>query len=128
MQLTIRPLEDVQTVNSWRPATELVVSTGDPLEIVFQLVYAKNPCGGDEVRRYMPATGATLTLVLDNLDNAKKVTKVATQPFSSDGSIWRVALTAQDTAKLAGTVTWLFTLTEGTRVVTGRLQAAMAVK
>jgi hypothetical protein len=76
----------------------------------------------------MPAAGALLSVVFDSIDVAKKITKVASQPFATDGSIWKVDLTTQDTAKLVGTVGMSFTLTEGTRVVTGRRLAALMVK
>lgn len=132
MQLTLRLLDDAQNVNSWEPVTDLVVAAGDPQAIFFQVV-VNNPkrnaaCGPVENMRYMPEAGATMSVVLDNIDVAKKVTKVAVQPFATDGSIWRVDLTSQDSTKLAGTVSVSFALTEGLRVVSGRLLAALTVK
>lgn len=131
MQLTLRLLDDVQNVNSWEPVTELNVTSGDPQTVYVQLINAaRHRCGyeNEAPMRYMPAVGATMSLIFDNIDAAKKVTKTASQPFSNDTSIWKVDLTAQETAKLAGTVAIVSTLTEGTRVVTGRLLAALLVK
>lgn len=130
MQLSFRLLEDVQNVNSMDAATEVSVASGDPQSVYLQLVdYGRLRSDPESPSvRYVPAVGALLSVIFENLDVAKKVTKVAAQPFATDGSIWKVDLTSQDTAKLAGTVSMSFTLTEGTRVVTGRRMAALMVK
>lgn len=130
MKLSLRLLDDVASVNSMEAVTELSVTSGDPQTVFVQLIDAvrhRDDANAPAVR-YMPAAGATMSLVFDNIDTAKKVTKVASQPFATDGSVWKVDLTTQDTAKLSGTVSLVFTLTEGTRVVSGRLQAALLVK
>lgn len=130
MQLSIRPLDDVQSVNSLESATQLSVSKGDPVTLYFQLIDAvRHKCGVSEcpATRYMPAAGAALSLVLDSIDDAKKVTKTASQPFAQDPSIWKIDLQALDTAKLSGTISVAFTLTEGSLVRTGRILAAVLV-
>lgn len=128
MQLTLRLLDDVQTVNSWEAVTEISVIAGDPQEIYVQLLDArKKACPSDGPMRYMPAAGAELEVVLDSIDADKKVTKAASQPFANDASIWRIQLTAIESAKLAGTVNLVFSLTEGTRVASGRLMARVLV-
>jgi hypothetical protein len=128
MQLSLRLLDDVCDVNSFELASELAFTSGDPQDVYIQLVDAtrarKTP--DSPAIRYMPAAGATLSLLFDSIDIDKQVTKVATQPFV-DTSIWTVSLTAQDAAKLRGTVNMVFTLTIATRVVTGRLNAALTV-
>lgn len=125
MKLGLRVLDDVQTVNSLEEATEVSVVSGDPVDLYFQLVDGLRDAASPAYR-YMPTAGATLSLILDNLDIAKRVTKVASQPFS-DLSIWKVSLTALETAKLKGTVSLLFTLTEGSVSRNGRALAAVLV-
>lgn len=128
-QIAIRLLDDVQSVNSLELATEVSVASGDPLTINLQLVNTMRLSWdlNSPVVRYMPAAGATLSITFENIDDSKRMTKVASQPFAQDGSIWRVELMSQDTAKLRGTISLGYTLTEGTRVVSGRLLAAILV-
>jgi hypothetical protein len=128
-QIAIRLLDDVQSVNSLELATEVSVAAGDPLTINLQLVNTMRLSWdlNSPVVRYMPAAGATLSITFENIDISKKITKVASQPFAQDGSIWRVELMSQDTAKLRGTISLGYTFTEGTRVVSGRLLAAILV-
>ncbi len=129
MQLSLRLLDDVQSVNSMELASELVLTSGDPQTVHVQLIDAgrQRVCADGPAVRYIPAAGATMSLVFDSIDDAKRVTKVASQPFATDLSVWSVDLTVQDTAKLRGTISLAFTLTIGTRVVSGRLNAALIV-
>jgi hypothetical protein len=128
-QIVIRLLDDVQSVNSMELATEVSTAAGDPLVVNLQLVnHTRLSCDENSPAvRYIPAAGATLTVVCENIDNSKRVTKIATQPFAQDGSIWRIDLTPQDTLKMRGTITLSYTLTEGTRTISGRLLAAILV-
>lgn len=121
MLLTARPLNDVQTVNSFEAVDQLSWTEGDALFIHFQLVDASldthlqgyEPPG----RRYVPAAGATLSCILESVDDAKKVTRLATQPFAQDGSIWRLQILATDLIR--GTPQLRLTLTEGAVVTRG---------
>lgn len=128
-QIAIRLLDDVQSVNSLELATEVSATAGDPLTINLQLVNTMRLSWdmNSPVVRYMPAVGATLSVTFENLDASKRITKIASQPFAQDGSIWRVDLMPQDTQKLRGTISLSYTLTEGTRVISGRLLAAILV-
>jgi hypothetical protein len=128
-QITIRLLDDVQSVNSMELATEVSTAAGDPLVVNLQLInHTRLSCDENSpVVRYIPAVGSTLTVVCENIDNSKRVTKIASQPFAQDGSIWRIDLTSQDTLKMRGTITLAYTLTEGSRTISGRLLAAVLV-
>jgi hypothetical protein len=128
-QIAIRLLDDVQSVNSMELATEISVVAGDPLTVNLQLVNAMRLSWdlNSPVVRYMPAAGATLQVVFDNIDESKRVTKIASQPFAQDPSVWRVELMSQDTTKLRGTVGLKYTLTEGSRIISGRLLAALLI-
>jgi hypothetical protein len=120
MLLTARILDNVAGVNSYVPAQSVEFTEGDGPSIYLQLVDATkgrasggfNPPG----LRYMPASGSTLSVLFDNLDGAKQVTKTATQPFPLDPSIWKVQLTPTDTVR--GTCSLRLTLTEPGPLVT----------
>jgi hypothetical protein len=129
MLLSARPLKDVQNVNSFEPDSQLSWTEGDVIDIYFSLVDLSldhpeqgfNPSG----RRYIPSAGATLSVVIENIDDSKKLTRLASQPFAGDGSIWKLALTASD--KCRGTPQMRLTLTEGTKVTRGLLKNSLKI-
>lgn len=121
MLLSARPLKDCVGVNSFEPATELEWTEGDTVDLFFQLIDSQldkpeqgfSPAG----RRYVPAAGATLSCVLENIDDAKQLTRLATQPFANDGSIWKLSILGTDSIR--GTPQLRLTLTEGAKVTRG---------
>lgn len=121
MLLSARVLKDVNNVNSFQHDLLLTWMQGDTLDVYLQLIDASldradqgfNPGG----RRFCPEAGATLQVVLENLDDAKKITRMATQPFPLDASIWKVSIAASDGIK--GTPQLRLVLTEGTKVTRG---------
>lgn len=129
MLLNARILIDCQNVNSWEPSTETSWTEGDTVDVYFQLIDASldrpdqgfNPSG----RRYVPGTGATLSCALENIDDAKKITRLATQPFAQDGSIWKLSVLAADTIR--GTPQLRLTLTEGSRITRGLAQLGIKI-
>jgi hypothetical protein len=114
MLLSVRVLKDVASVNSWEPDDQVTWTEGDVVDIYFQLIDASldtsnqgfHPSG----RRYMPVAGATLSCVLENIDDAKVLTRSATQPFAQDPSIWKLQVLATD--KVRGSPQMRITLTE----------------
>lgn len=129
MRLSARILQNVSGVNGFSYANQAEMTQGDTPTIYFQLVDASLdrpeqgfvPAG----RRYMPAAGATLTVVLDSIDDSKKVTRVATQPFAQDPSIWAIPILSTD--KIRGTVNMKLTLTESGQVTQGMAATALLV-
>lgn len=113
MQLACRFLKDVSSQNSWTYTTEINAYEAENVPVYLQLVDLAagttdgGPGGG---RRFCPAAGATLSVLFDSVDAAKAVTKVATQPFAGDASVWLASVLAGD--KLRGTVTLRITLNE----------------
>jgi hypothetical protein len=93
-------LDSVADVNHFQYVDVLQFTEGDLPTIFFQLIDAamdraeKGFVPGG--RRYVPAAGTTLTVTLQSIDSAKTITRVATQPFPNDTSIWAVALTTGD--------------------------------
>jgi hypothetical protein len=97
--------------------------------LYFQLVDASldtdmqgyNPSG----RRYMPATGSTMTVQLQNIDDSKVVTRTATQPFVGDASIWSIQILATDAVH--GSPQMLLTLVEPTKTIRGLVKNAIKI-
>jgi len=122
-------LKDVANVNVWEPDTQLSWTEGDQLTIYFQLVDMSvdkpdqgfNPPG----RRYVPASGATLSVTLENIDQAKQLTRFAVQPFTGDGSIWSLSIMSTDVIR--GTPQMRLTLTEGGVVTRGLAKCSIKI-
>lgn len=127
--LSARFLVGVAGVNSFQYAERLSFTQGDTNTVYFQLLdlnldtaaQGYSPPG----RRYSAAAGATLTVLLDNLDTGRLVQKVATVPFAGDRSIWSFGVTATD--QLVGTVALRLQLTEGSTVSNGVVSAGLSV-
>lgn len=129
MLLSCRILQNVVDVNTFDYATQVSFTQGDGPTIYFQLINAAkdrpdqgfNPSG----RRYMPAAGATLSVLVDTLDDAKKITRVASQPFSNDPSIWSLTFMSTDTVR--GTATLRLTLVESAQTTRGSSQPGSVI-
>jgi hypothetical protein len=129
MLLSARVLEDVSTVNNFKVAADVEWTEGDPVTFYIQLIDASvdtakcgyNPPG----RRYMPAAGATLEVVFENIDDSKEVTKTATNPFATDTSIWAISILSSNTIR--GTPQMRLTLTESTVVRRGVVKNAIRI-
>ena len=130
MLLSARMLSDVGGVNIFEVADKAQFTQGDETTIYFQLIDASldTPAKGfsPSGRRFMPAAGATLSVVFDNINDAKKITRAATQPFALDASIWAVQVFSTD-AIAPGTVSLTLTLTEGPKVTKGIVLGAVGV-
>lgn len=131
MLLSIRFLTNVGGVNDFTYNDGFVEFTeGEAPELYFQLIDTNKDKAAEGYkpsgRRYMPATGATLSVVIENIDTAKKITRLATQPFASDPSIWKLTIFSTDQIK--GTATLRLTLVEGTKSTYGKAIAALRVQ
>lgn len=129
MLLSCRMFNGVTDVNDFTNVTQYEYVAGTPQTIYIQLIDASkdkaiqgfNPAG----KRYTPASGATLQVVVDCIDDAKKIIRTATQPFSGDLSIWSFSILATD--KLRGTATLRLKLTEGAIISYGSLPNAISI-
>lgn len=130
MLLSCRFLNDVQGVNSFESAAQVEFAAGDSQSLYFQLVDATldradqgfNPPG----RRYVPPVGSTAQVTLVNVDDAKRVSRAATQPFAQDASIWSMPVLAND--QLHGTVNMNLVLTEPSRVLNARFSPGVLLR
>ncbi len=130
MLLSARILANVVNVNTFDHATEACFTEGDGPAIYLQLIDASkdradkgfHPPG----RRYAPASGATLSVVVENIDDDLKLTRTATQPFTNDPSIWMVQFLSTDPTR--GTAHLRLVLTEGAVVRRGTVHSALSVQ
>lgn len=129
MKLSARLLTAIGGVNVFNYTTAVEAIQGDRFDVYLQLIdidQHKNSNGFyPEGLRYMPAVGATLSVQVLNLDTSKQFTRVATQPYSQDASIWKFSILTTD--PVVGTVNLKLTLTEGATVRTIYLQGPLRV-
>jgi hypothetical protein len=129
MLLSARFLNDVANVNSFEYALVAEFTEGDPASVYFQLIDASLDKAIDGFvpsgRRYVPASGATLQVTVESIDDSKEIVRLATQPFANDGSIWKVDFLATD--KIRGTANLRLRLTEGAVVRTGLVKSGLRI-
>ena len=130
MLLSARILKDCASVNSFEYADSAQFTKGDVVDVYFQLIDASLDTASENFippgRRYMPASGATLSIVVENINDAVKITRTATQPYATDGSIGKVSFFASDV--IEGTSNLRLTLTEGLKVTKGLLKNAFRIQ
>lgn len=108
-------LVDVQNVNSFRYADNLIIFQGNTYSgLCFQLFDRQQQLGYfsdpfNQARdpiylRYMPDPTKTpgLTLTFNDLNSANVITCIASQPYPTDPSIWSINLSASQTAVMSG--------------------------
>lgn len=133
MLLSARFLTNVDSVNDFIWVQQVEMNAGDQVTVTMQLVDAsldKEVQGWKPIisgRRYVPASGAMLQVILQSIDDTQTLTKVATQPFpTTDPSLWSFTIGAND-AVAQGTVSITLVLTEGSVVRRGLIKAAIRV-
>lgn len=110
--LTLLPLVNVDSVNSFNYADIWKIYQGNTYSLYLQLQDVDRPVGftqtfTDQPRspfylRYMPPASSTLSITINDLNQTNVVTKVASQSFSNDLSIWSFNLSASETANMSG--------------------------
>jgi len=132
MRLSAKILKNVSGVNHFEYGSTAYISENNVNEIYFQLVdldktldpkndYSALP---NYPLRYMPATGATLSVIFDSLFDDAQFEKAATQPFAQDSSIWKVELAADELPKSGN---FIFALTEGSSTKRAVVKGAISV-
>jgi len=120
-------LENYQNSNNFKYVTEKVWNTGNPDKLCIQLVDLNKKiadCVENELfLRYMPESGASLNIILGNLDSEKRIKRAATQD-SVDPSIWCIDIYPTD--EITGSIIHL-ELTEGNNIFTGKINNAFIV-
>lgn len=130
MLLSARFLNDVANVNSFEYADNGEFTEGDPASVYFQLIditLDKSVNGFvPPGRRFIPAAGATLQCTVESLDDSKEIVRFATQPFGTDGSIWKLDFLTSD--KIRGTANIRLKLTESGVVRSGLIKSGLRIQ
>lgn len=129
MLLSLRPLADVTSVNSFELADQVSWFQGDSATVYFQTIDSSldtdvkgfSPSG----RRYMAPATSTMSVVIQNIDSSKVITRLATQPFPEDASIWALQILSTDA--IYGSPQLVVTLTEPTRTIRGLVKNAVKI-
>lgn len=128
MLLSARLLNNVSNVNSFDVSLQTKFTEGDSQTIFIQLIDLNKdpeakPLSG---KRFVPATGATLNVVFKSNDTSKTVTKIATNPFPGDLSIFSFSVLPVDNLK--GSWSILLALSQGGVVTNGRVDNAILIQ
>lgn len=123
-------LAHVTSVNDFDYADQVELTQGDQVDVYFQLVdltRAPSRLGyKPEGVRYMPASGATLQVRLDNIDDNVALTRAPVQAYPTlDPSIWRLSVLSTDTIR--GTCALNLTLNESGKLTYGRREGAVKI-
>lgn len=106
MSFSVKLLENVNNINQFQTVESVRLTRGNPYSLYFRVI--QPTVGG---LRYIPATGATGTVKFTHIDDTKKITRAATNPFAGDKSIWKVDILATDEIQFNSMT---FELTDGT--------------
>lgn len=120
-----RMLKNVQNVNSWMIANEVLLRQGTATLVYFQLTDEEQIDIFGQALRYMPAVGSTMTVTISSIDTMHVITRVAIQPFPFDPSIWQFAILSTDIISQGNLI---FTLTENGVIKTGVISRAITVQ
>ncbi len=120
-------LRNVQNVNSFIRANQISVRSGNPTTLYLQLTDADQIVSDNgDFLRYIPASGATMTITVDNISGTNNlINRAASQPYAQDPSVWSVTILSTDVLRngnLYGT------LTEGATVRTFVIENALSVQ
>ncbi len=129
MKLSANILNDVGSVNSFVYTDTYRSTEGNACEVYFQLIDSTlntategfSPPG----RRYCPEEGATLQVTVGFIDDAKKIVRAATQPFS-DPSIWKLTILSSDHWR--GSADLSLRLTEDDVITYGVVRGALSIE
>jgi hypothetical protein len=132
MLLSARVLDQVLDVNHFTNVNQITFVQGDTVTLYLQLIDASRPRANYDPAnpagfRYVPFAGATLQVLIQNLDDLKKINRFATQPFPNDASIWAVPFLPTDNF-LRGTPSIQLILNEGGKLTSCTLQQAVMVQ
>jgi hypothetical protein len=127
MKLGFAVLDSSTTLNSLKYIDQARLTGGDTFDLYLQLIDLDAKLASDVFARYMPSSAATMTVNFFNTNNSLNLSKPASMAFPlDDRSIWKVALSSADTAKLTS-VTIKAQLVDGTTVKTITASAVLVV-
>lgn len=90
-------LNSSSSLNLLQSLNQVQINPGDTATVMFRLVDLDQ--AGE---RFIPITGSVMAVNLVSIDQAKNLSKVPTNPFADDRSIWSFNLSAAETQIAAG--------------------------
>jgi len=127
MRLGVRMLNNTSTLNNLMYVNQVQINPGETYTVMFQIVdLDQRPSASSLPQRYIPITGSTMSITLTSIDQSRNISKIPSNPFVDDRSIWSFNLTAADTAIAAG-VNMTATLTEGANIRIARSEATIII-
>lgn len=114
MILKFKILSQASSVNSFYEVDTHKIVNGNATSIFFRLIQDRSEINQDALR-YIPESGAQVSVTFNHIDASKVITRVATQPYTQDTSIWKVDILATDQLSFN---TMAVTITEGSNIRT----------
>jgi hypothetical protein len=99
MRFGLVALKNVCDINGFEEAMELRLVAGNPGQVYFRLVDLDRRVSADQgagYLRFVPASGATMSMTIGAIDSNSVVTRSLSNPFSDDRSIWLLPILASD--------------------------------
>lgn len=117
MRLGLVMLDNASVLNGLKYLNQVYISPGDTASVFFQIVDLDSVNQNNLIgNRYMPISGATMSMIIQSVNDRKTLVLTPTMAFPNDDrSIWTFSLTQYQTSIAAG-VNLIATLTEGTKV------------
>jgi hypothetical protein len=123
MKLGLVLLKNVNSVNSFTEVDQLEVTSGNAFTLYFRLIDEDQPLT-ESALRHIPASGASVSVLIKNIDESYNIDRTASNPFPEDKSIFSMPILATDEI---GSSTIDIKLTEGSNVSKASLKQALAV-
>ena len=98
MRYIVKILDNVNNINSFNVADEILLTRGNQYTLNFQLMTESfNPNGESTNLRYVPqGASVSVEVQFDNLDLNHHIRRVAQSSFPGDESVWQVPILPQD--------------------------------
>lgn len=98
MLLALELLDNVCNVNDFAEVPSLTLVAGNPGTLYVRIVDQSRQQSSDPslFRRYIPASGASLTIQFTSIDSNNNISRTATNPFPGDTSIWSIPILPTD--------------------------------
>lgn len=128
MRLGIQMLDPGSSINNLMYLNQYRINPGETAAVYFQFVdldkqnnggcsggFSGTGSGSCPPQRYIPATGATVSISLTSININNNITKIPVNAFVGDNSIWSFNMSAADTQIAAG-INMKVVLTQGPNI------------
>ena len=122
MQLGIKILNSSSSLNNLMYVNQIVITPGETKTVYFQTTDLDF-----NGQRYIASNAASMSITINNINSSYTVTKIPSNPFPGDKSIWSFNLNTTETNNLSG-VNMHVTLTDGPEVLKAVADSVIIVK